>query len=179
LSGLYFNLFAFEEGGMRTLILSPAKRRDILIGKNIAVTIVGVLFSTFFLIVNHLIFRDLTWGTILFVALSAIIFAALMATMGNWLSIRFPKRMIFGKRSNVSGVVGLLLIPIMFLLAFPPLTATAAGYISESLVIEYATLAALAVIAVGFYLLVIDSQGELLQRKEIEVLEAVREPEDS
>ena len=35
LAGLSCNLFAFEEGGMRTLILSPIDRRKILLGKNI------------------------------------------------------------------------------------------------------------------------------------------------
>ena len=38
LAGLSCNLFAFEEGGMRTLILSPIDRRKILLGKNIALT---------------------------------------------------------------------------------------------------------------------------------------------
>ena len=39
-----------------------------------------------------------------------------MSIIGNWLSIRFPKRMKFGKRLNVSGVVGLLIIPLIILL---------------------------------------------------------------
>jgi hypothetical protein len=178
LTGLSCNLFAFEDSGMRTLVLSPVRRARILMGKNIAVTIMALIFSIALLVVNELIFRDLTLRALLFVMLSFIIFAAMIAVVGNAISIRFPKRMKFGKRMNVSGAAGLLLIPIIILLSLPPLAAAAAGYIAQSWLVEYATLALLAVIAVGTYLLVIGSQGEALQRREVEILEAVREPTD-
>src|SRR6185295_4830459 len=44
LAGLSCNQFAFEEGGMRTLILSPIDRKNILIGKNIALSLVALVF---------------------------------------------------------------------------------------------------------------------------------------
>jgi ABC-2 type transport system permease protein len=178
LSGLLCNQFAFEEGGMRALILSPMERRRILIGKNIAITLVALCFSVALLILNQLIFRDLTIGSIFFAGVSFVIFAALMSVMGNWFSVRFPKRMKFGKRLNVSGVVGVLLIPMLIVLTLPLLGAVAAGYVTRSLAIEYVTLLLFAALAIGFYLLVIDSQGQLLQRREVEILEAVREPTD-
>jgi hypothetical protein len=178
LSGLSCNLFAFEEDGMRALILSPVERKKILLGKNIAAAILAFAFSSALLIVNQLVFGDLVGHSILFAAISFVIFAALISVVGNWLSIRFPKRMKFGKRMNVSGVVGLLLIPMILLLSVPPLAAVAAGYVSQSLLIEYATLSILAALAIGLYALVLGSQGDLLQRREVEVLEAVREPAD-
>ncbi len=178
LSGLLCNQFAFEEGGMRALILSPAERWKILVGKNIAIVFVALLFSGALLAVNEIIFRDLSAGALLFVAISFVIFAALMSAIGNWFSIRFPKRMKFGKRMNVSGAVGLLLLPIALLVALPSLGAVAAGFVAQSLLIEYVTLLVFAVLSVLFYALVIGSQGELLQRREIEILEAVREPMD-
>ena len=178
LSGLTCNLFAFEEGGMRSIILSPVERRKILIGKNIALTSVALCFAAGLMLVNQLIFWDLSLRTVFFAAVSFVSFAALMAVMGNWFSIRFPKHMKFGKRMNVSGVVGLLLIPMVMVMALTPLGAIAAGYITESLAIEYVTLLLLAAFSVGLYLLVIDAQGELLQRREVEVLEAVREPSE-
>jgi hypothetical protein len=178
LSGLSCNQFAFEEGGMRTLVLSPVERKKILIGKNFALTMVALMFSAILLTINHVIFRDLTLGSLLFVSLTFVIFAALMSVMGNWFSIRFPKHMKFGKRLNVSGVVGLLLIPMIIVLSLPPLGATAAGYLSQSLTIEYVTLFLFALFAVGLYLLIIDSQGESLQQRETEILETVREPAD-
>jgi predicted permease len=176
LSGLFCNQFAFEHGGMRTLILSPVDRKFVLLGKNIAFSILALIFSAALLIVNELVFRDLTLGALLFLALSFLNFTMLMSMMGNWLSIRFPKRMKFGKRLNVSGVVGLLLIPMIIVLALPPLAATAVGYVAQSLPVEYATLAFLAVLSIGFYLLTIGSQGESLQIRELEILEAVNDP---
>src|SRR6185295_12395645 len=92
LAGLSCNLFAFEEGGMRTLILSPIDRRKILLGKNIAVAVLALVYSTILLILNAIVFRDLTGRALLFIVLSFVIFAAISFTIGNWMSIRFPKR---------------------------------------------------------------------------------------
>ena len=176
LAGLYCNQFAFERGGMRMLILSPVDRRIILLGKNMAISTVALIFSAGLLAVNQLVFRDITVTALLFVALSFLTFVALMSIMGNWLSVRFPKPMRFGKRLNVSGVVGLLLIPMIFLLALPPLAATAAGYVAQSLLIEYATLVVLALLLGGFYLMTMNAQGESLEQREQEILEAVNDP---
>lgn len=178
LTGLSSNQFAFEEGGMRALILSPVDRRQILVGKNIALTVVALVFSIALLAINHLVFRDLTLNGIFFVGLSFMSFALLTSIVGNWLSVRFPKRMKFGKRLNVSGVAGLLVIPLLILLTLTPLAAVAAGYLSQSLLVEYVTLAMLVGVAFIFYLLVINVQGRSLQRREVEILEAVREPTD-
>ncbi len=178
LSGLSNNHFAFEEGGMRALILSPVARRKILVGKNIAITLVALVFASALLLINQIVFGDITMKGLAFAGLSFLIFAAITSILGNWLSIRFPKRMKFGKRLNVSGAVGLLLIPILILLALPPLAATAAGFLAQSLLVEYATLALLAAIAIGFYLLLIGAQGRSLEQREVEILEAVREPTD-
>ena len=163
---------------MRTLILSPIDRRKILLGKNIAVTALALIFSVILLTLNTIVFRDMTAKNLLFVALSFIVFAALMATIGNWLSIRFPKRQAFGKRMNVSGVAGVLLIPIVIVLGIGPLLTVLAGYFTESLLIEYAALALLVVIVIGIYALALNIHGRTLARREIDVLEAVREPTD-
>ena len=178
LAGLSCNAFAFEEGGMRTLILSPVDRRTILLGKNIAMTALAIVFSIVLLTLNTIIFRDMTVGHLLFVALSFITFAALMSSIGNWLSIHFPKRMVFGKRMNVSGVAGVLLIPIIIVLGIAPLTATLAGYFTRSLLVQYVVLAALALLTIGIYVLTLNIHGRTLARREIEILEAVREPTD-
>lgn len=178
LSGLSCNLFAFEEGGMRALILAPVERRKILLGKNIVVITVALLLSLALLGINQLIFSDLSVPALIFTVMSFVIYGSLMSVIGNWFSIRFPKRMKMGKRMNVSGVVGLLLIPLIAILALPPLAAVAAGYLTQSLLIEYVTLSLLAVICLGLYVLVIGSQGELLARREVEVLETVREHDD-
>jgi hypothetical protein len=176
LSGLFCNQFAFEHGGMRTLVLSPVTRRNILLGKNLAISTVALIFSGGLLLVNEVVFRDLSLGALLFATLSFFTFVPLMSVIGNWFSVRFPKPMKFGKRLNVSGVVGLLLIPMMVGLALVPLASAAAGYLSQSLLIEYVTLAILAVLSTGFYLMTIRAQGDSLQQREWEILEAVNDP---
>lgn len=178
LGPLSSNLFAFEEGGMRTIILSPIDRRKILLGKNISLTLVALAFSLVTLILNAVVFGDLDPATLLFISLSFIAFAAISSSVGNWLSIRFPKRMRFGKRLNASGVSGLLLIPMLFLLAMPPLAATLVGYLSQSLVYQYLTLLVLVLLSIGAYFIVINFHGRLLEKHELEILEAVREPLD-
>jgi hypothetical protein len=178
LAGLSCNLFAFEEGGMRTLVLSPIDRRKILLGKNLVLTLIALVFATALMILNAIIFRDLTAGNLLFLSLTFVVFAALSWTIGNWVSIRFPKRMSFGKRLNVSGVAGLLLIPMIIVLAAPPLLATLVGYLTRSLLYEYVTLVLFAVISLGIYAIAINLQGRSLARREIDILEAVREPSD-
>lgn len=176
LSGLSCNQFAFEHSGMRTLVLSPVDRKRILLGKNIAVCTVALIFSVGVLAINQLVFRDVTPAALLFAGLSFVVFASMTSMMGNWFSIRFPKRMKFGARMNVSGVVGVLLIPMIILLALPALASAAAGYVAQSLLIEYVTLAVLALLSVGFYLMMIETQGESLQKRELEILEAVTDP---
>ena len=178
LAGFSCNLFAFEEGGMRTFILSPIDRRKILLGKNLVMSLVAIMFTVAFVILNAIIFRDTTLESLLFLGLSFVIFAALSATIGNSLSIRFPKRMRYGKRANVSGVAGLFLIPMILILIALPVMATIVGYVTESLLNEYLMLALFALLSVGLYALMINLHGRLLARREIEILEAVREPSD-
>jgi hypothetical protein len=177
-SGLACNQFAFEEGGMRAFVLAPVERRRILIGKNIVVGFIALVFSTLLLIVNEIAFRDLTPAVLLFVGLSFLIFVVLMSVAGNWFSIRFPKRMKFGKRLNVSGMAGLLILPVMIAMAAPPLLAVGAGYFTQSLLIEYVTLALFAGLALLLYYPLLRLQGRALARHEREIIEAVSKEAD-
>lgn len=178
LAALFCNNFAFDEGGMRTLILSPIDRRKVLLGKNIAITLIALVFSLELLILNTIVFGDLSGSTLLFLVLSFIISAAIASTIGNWLSIRFPKRMRFGKRLNLSGVASLFLIPTIIMLMAPAIIATFIGYFSRSILNEYLAMLVLTLLAVGMYFVVIRVQGRTFERREIEILEAVREPVD-
>ena len=71
-----------------------------------------------------------------------------------------------------------LSLAILLLLALVPLGATAAGYMTQSVSVEYVTLAVLAALAVGFYLLLLPFQGEALQKRELAIHEAVNDPEE-
>jgi hypothetical protein len=173
LSSLACNLFAYESGGMRALILAPVDRRTILVGKNLTITFLAFVLCAVLLAVNQLVFRDLSLEALGFAVLSFFFFAACFAVIGNWLSIRFPKRLQFGKRMNASGVTGFLLIPIILALAVPPFIATLAGYYAQSFALKYVTLALFAVAAIALYGLLITGQGHALARNEQDILEAV------
>jgi hypothetical protein len=86
--------------------------------------------------------------------------------------------MRFGKRLNVSGVAGLFVIPMVLVLATPPVVATLVGYFTRSLFYEYLTLLGLVLLSITVYLLMIEFQGRSLAKREIDILDAVREPAD-
>jgi hypothetical protein len=173
LSSLACNLFAYEGGGMRSFILAPVDRRTILLGKNLTITFLAFIFCTALLAINQLVFRDLSLQSLAFATLSFVIFAASFALIGNLLSIRFPKRLQFGKRMNASGVTGFLLIPILIVMMIPPVIAAVVGYYAQSFTLKYVTLALFAVSVIALYLLLITRQGRALARHEQEILEAV------
>jgi hypothetical protein len=167
------NLFGYDGAGMRALVLSPVSRRTMLLAKNAAVTLISLLLVVVGVGVGGFFLGDLTAPVLLFALLAFVTTAALFAPFGNWLSLQFPKRVQFGKRMNRSGVAGLLLVPIFFVLLLPPAVAVAAAHFAGSYVVKYVILAAFALLCVGFYALVLPLQGRTLERRELEVLEAV------
>jgi hypothetical protein len=172
-SPLSTNLFGYDGAGMRSLVLSPVSRRTMLLAKNAAVTLVSLLLVTVGVFAGGLALGDLTPRTLLFAMLAFVTTAALFTPFGNWLSLQFPKRVQFGKRMNRSGVAGLMLVPVFFLLLVPPAASVAAGHFAASHVVKYVILAAFALLSAGFYALMLPLQGRWLERRELEVLEAV------
>ncbi|MCA1591725.1 MAG: hypothetical protein LC754_03545 [Acidobacteria bacterium] len=173
LSPLTTNLFGYDGAGMRSLVLAPVDGRRLLVGKNIATTFISLLLTLAGVLAAGLVLHDLTWQPLLSAALSYVVFAALFALGGNWLSIHFPKRVQFGKRMNRSGVAGLIMVPFFVLLLVPPAIAVAGGYAAQSLLVKYVILAAFASLSIGAYLLLISRQGRSFERRELEILEAV------
>jgi hypothetical protein len=167
------NLFGFDGSGMRAVVLSPVDRKTVLLAKNAAVTLISLLLVAVGVGVGGFFLGDLTALVLLFALLAFVTTAALFAPFGNWLSLQFPKRVQFGKRMNRSGVAGLLLVPLFFLLLLPPAAAVAAAHFAASLAVKYVILAAFALLSVGLYALVLPRQGRQLERRELEILEAV------
>jgi hypothetical protein len=177
-SALSANLFGYEGSGMRAYVLAPVARRTILAGKNLAGFVVSFACAVVVVLVNELLYRDLTPRALLFTVLCFVFFAAASASVGNLFSIRFPKRLQFGKRMNASGVAGLLLLPIFISIAAAPAVAVFAGYRAQSLLVEYVILAAFAVAGVAVYFLLLGRQGRLLAERELDILEAVTGRDD-
>lgn len=167
------NLFGYEGAGMRALVLAPVARRTVLLAKNAAVTLVALLLGASGVTAGGLILGDLSPPVLLFALLSFVTTAALSLPFGNWLSMRFPKRVEFGKRMSRSGLAGLLLVPLFLLLLVPPAAAIAAAHFSGSDAVKYVILAAFALVSAGLYALALPRQGRQLERRELEILEAV------
>jgi hypothetical protein len=167
------NLFGYDGSGMRALVLSPVSRRTMLLAKNAAVNLIALLLVAVGVGVGGFFLGDLTARVLLFALLSFVTTAALFAPFGNWLSLQFPKRVQFGKRMNRSGVAGLMLVPLFFLLLLPPAASVAAAHFAGSHVVKYVILAAFALLSVGSYALMLPRQGRTLERRELEILEAV------
>lgn len=172
-SPLSTNLFGYDGAGMRALVLSPVSRRTVLLAKNAALALVALLLVAAGVLVGGLILGDLTPRALVFALLAFVTTAGLFGPIGNWLSAQFPKRVQFGKRMNRSGVAGLMLVPVFFLMLVPPAVAVAAGHFAESHAVKYVILAAFALASVGFYALVLPLQGRQLERRELAILEAV------
>jgi hypothetical protein len=172
-SPLSTNLFGYDGAGMRALVLAPLRGRRLLAAKNAAVTLVTAALVAASVVVSGLVFRDISARTLAFAALSFVIFAALFPLGGNWLSMAYPKRVEFGKRMSRSGLAGFLQIPFFMLLMMPPALAVVAAHFARSHGVKYAILAAFAALSVGLYFLLIAPQGRSLERRELEILEAV------
>jgi ABC-2 type transport system permease protein len=172
-SPLSTNLFGYDGAGMRALVLAPVSRRLLLAAKNAAVTFISLVLVTAGVFVGGLIFGDLTPLTLLFAALAFVNSAALYALFGNWLSLHFPARVRFGKRMNRSGVAGLMLVPFFLILLVPPAVSVAAAHFAQSLAAKYVILAAFAALSVSLYLLLLPAQARSLERRELDILEAV------
>lgn len=167
------NLFGYDGAGMRAVVLSPVSRRTVLLAKNAAATLIALLLVAAGVGIGGFFLGGLTAPVLLFALLAFVTTAALYAPFGNWLSLQFPKRVQFGKRMNRSGVAGLLLVPLFFLLLVPPAAAVAAAHFAASLAVKYVILASFALLSVGLYALVLPVQGRQLERRELEILEAV------
>jgi len=180
-SGITSNIFGYDGAGMRALVLAPVERQTILIGKNIATMLLAFVMATAGLLLSEVLFSYLSFEAVCFAALCFIIFAVGFSLTGNWLSLRYPKRVEMGKRIARSGVAGLLVVVTFFLGAIVPAAAIAAAYFAKSLLLKYAILALCAGGGMMLYSILIKRQGRFLRERELEILEAItgRSDDDS
>ena len=183
LTQLLFNHFGYDRTGFRALALLPTPRRQILLGKNLALSVLAfIVFSCFLVLATalaHLRFLD-----VLAAGLSFVIVFLLMSTLGNLASILVPYRVAAGAKkptkmkavtalmvfiSHISSMLAILpafLPPLLGMLIahFTPLPAPAATLLCATVL---ATLAAL------LYWLTLAPLGRLMERRETKILEVV------
>jgi hypothetical protein len=172
-SAIVANCFGYDGAGARAFILAPVPRRAILVGKNLAMLCVVAASAALVTVANQIIYRDPSPPSLLFAALAFLFDAGLLFACGNYFSVRFPKRMRFGKRSSASGAAGLLMIPVFLVLVAVPALSVLGGYAAGSVLVEYVILAAFATVSVSAYVLLLNPQARELERRELDILGVV------
>ena len=172
-SAITTNCFGYDAAGMRALILAPVARRHILAGKNLAMLVFMVSSAVLVTAANQIFYGELSLRALVFTALGFLFYAGAFFTFGNYFSVRFPRRMHYGKRMKASGMAGLLLLPFFLATVAAPALAVLGGWYAQSLFVEYVILAAFALMAVVGYFLLLSPQGRAVERRELDILEAV------
>jgi hypothetical protein len=177
------NQFGLDRDGFRALMLSPADRRLILLGKNLACLPVGAGFGLALL--GLLSVRlHLSWLVLLAALFQLAALLLLAGLAGNVLSILVPYRIQPGslKPTKMPGLAMLVMIlcHLLFPLAMapvflPPLAALLwrLGGWPEAVPVNLLLSAALAALTAFAYWQTLAPLGRLLQRRETKILGVV------
>ncbi len=177
------NHFGFERGGFRALVLLPASRRHILMGKNLALLPVAATVFAIYLGLASAFAHPRVSAVLAAVFEFGFAFLAL-SVLGNLASIFVPYRIAPGSlkptRTRSSTQVMMFVTHLLFMLAMLPvfvpaglglLSARLDGLSAGAVTLLCAIL--LAVLSALLYWLMLEPLGRLLQRREREILEVV------
>jgi ABC-2 type transport system permease protein len=177
------NQFGFDRSGFRVYVLCPARRRDILLGKNLAVAPLALGLGMAAAIVVEVVvpMRGDHFVAVLFQLVSMYL---LFCVLANWLSILAPMPIAAGsfKPANPRGLTLLLHMVFVFLLPLalaPTLLPLGIEVALEEMgwvrgVPIYLLLSLLGCAAiVCLYRLVLNWQGGVLQTREQRILQLV------
>jgi ABC-2 type transport system permease protein len=180
---LMFNLFGLDRGGFRALVLLPVPRRQILLGKNLAFLPVAVGIGLALLIAIKFAL-GVSLAIILAAGLQLFSAFFLLSMLGNLASVLVPHRIAPGSlKPTKSSMVTTLMIfasHLLFPIAMLPIfVAPGLGLLfsrlrwgaaaSTNLVVSVVVLGALALL----YWASLDPLGDLLQRREKQILDIV------
>jgi ABC-2 type transport system permease protein len=193
LSQLFQNLFGFDRSAFRMFVLSPASRREILLGKNLALAPIVLGAGVIFLGILEFMFplRPTELLATLVELLSAFLIVCLV---GNQMSILLPSAVRQGSMRNsdtkILRVLARFVAMLGLMVAFVPLALPPGlDYVAQTFFLHqyvwgkwipvYLILSLLlALVTLFVYRAVLDYQGGLLQRRELRVLEAVTTKDD-
>jgi hypothetical protein len=183
LSQIMYNLFGFDRSGFRQLVLLPTPRKQILLGKNLAFLPLAIAIGAI-LLIFVMIVMNISFVTIIAAFLQLLAAFLILSMVGNMISILVPYRIAPGSlkptKSSTKTTVLMLISRIFFPMVVAPIFfPPAIGLLFSrfirlpaapvNLVFSAALLALLAI----FYRLSLGPLGELLQRREKEILDVV------
>jgi hypothetical protein len=179
------NQFGYDRNGFRVFVLSGARRRDILLGKNLAVAPFPLGMGLLVAVIVQFIL-PMRWDDFLALLPQFVSMYLLFCMLANWLSILAPARVPAGSlRAAKVGMTGALLHLLVFLVFYPLLLGmTLLPLLARVLFVRLVgpawvpiglVLAMLECVAVVFlYHLVLIWQGSELQAREQKVLDVVQ-----
>jgi ABC-2 type transport system permease protein len=185
---MFQNQFGFDRDGFRALLLSPSRRQNILLGKNLALSPLALGIGTFALVALQFLY-PLSVTHFLASMVQLVSAYLVLCLVGNYTSIVLPTAVRAGSlRASTSTLSGSLL----HFLAVLGLTAALAplfiplgldlllhAFNLGRMIPVYLILAALELtVLVMVYRLLLESQGSLLQAREQKILEAVTTKND-
>ncbi|HEY7326168.1 MAG TPA: ABC transporter permease [Gemmataceae bacterium] len=182
MSGLLGNQFGFDRDGFRVFVLSPARRRDILLGKNLAIAPIAFAMAAVAAALVQVVYPMRADRFLAFVPRFVSMYL-LYCIVANVLSILVPMRIAPGSMqpSKPGGLTILLQLvfmfscPILMSLTLLPvgieLAAEAMGlrYVPLDLLLSLVECAAIG----GIYILLLGLQGDWLQAREQKILQIV------
>ena len=183
LSQLMFNLFGFDRGGFRQLVLLPTPRKQILLGKNLAFLPVAIGIGAIFLLIVK-IATGISFVIVIASGLQLLAAFLLLSMAGNLISVLVPYRIAAGSlkptkcstKTNVLIFLSRMFFPLFVApIFFPPVMGLLWSHLDwlpaapTNLLVSAVLLALL----VFFYRLSLNPLGSLLQQREKEILQIV------
>jgi len=183
MSQLMFNQFGFDRGGFRELVLLPVPRKHILLGKNLAFLPIAVGIGLAFLVLVKVALR-ISFIIVIATGLQLVAAFLLLSMAGNLLSVLVPYRIAPGslKPTKASAMTSFLifasrlLFPIAIIPIFLPpalgLLSSSVGWLPAAMANLFLSVILLVLFTL-FYRLSLARLGDLLQRREKEILQVV------
>lgn len=183
LSQVLGNQFGFDRDGFRVFVLSPARRRDILLGKNLAVAPIAAAISAAAAVLVQVVY-PVRFDRFLAQAPRFVSMYLLYCLVANTLSILVPMRIAAGsfQPAKPSGLA--ILLQLIFMFLCPVLLAlTLLPFFLEWLVEQFGGLHGIPLdlllsllecaVIVFVYGLLLSVQGDWLQAREQRILQTV------
>lgn len=188
LAQLMMNVFGMDRGGFRAFVLMPIPRRDVLLGKNLAITPIAGCITVVLLVVLQFVLGMKV--THLLATLVQLVPAYLLfSLLGNTASILAPMAVATGSLKPANPDFKIMLAQVFFVMFFPIALLPAVSALGIELLFAYLTgwkavpiyfllsFVEAAVVA-WIYLAVLERQGRWLQKCEPRILEILtRVPE--
>jgi hypothetical protein len=170
-----YNSFAHESRGIQTYFMSPARFREILLGKNLMTVV--IVFVELVLCVTLVGLRvGFPSAPVLLATLMAMMFSVVgQLTIANWASISFPKKMEFGKIQGQrnSGMSVFLMFGVQLVLGGISALILFSGRWTGSAWLPAQVFTVLAAAAIGGYFASLDALTELAEKKKEVLIEAL------